>query len=236
MVTMGRTGKAKGISSCANGEKLKCLTVIDEWSRECIAIKVAGSIKSSVVVEVLKKLFAERGSPQFIRSDNGPEFIACAVQDWLATMDVSTAYIPPGKPWHNGASLQANSLTLQIKDASVVALLEETIDFFAPIAEKAEIALHLTSSAELPRVQQWLCLRETACFCVQETKPSPRGRFYATNVALSPMSLGANGRTTAARIGDCRRAIRPAPSRGHRPLSRAASASPGFSGLLVGRI
>lgn len=87
---------------CQNGQSLKCLTVIDEWSRECLAIDVAGSLRAERVIETLSVVFRERGAPAFLRSDNGPEFVAYAVQDWLQRAGVTTAYIPPGKPWHNG--------------------------------------------------------------------------------------------------------------------------------------
>jgi putative transposase len=68
---------------CTNGQGIKCLTVVDEGSRECLAIDVAGSIRSRRVIEVLSGLVARRGAPQHLRSDNGPEFLAYAVQDWL---------------------------------------------------------------------------------------------------------------------------------------------------------
>lgn len=89
--------------ACANGQKLKCLTVIDEWTRECLAIVPAARIRSGDVIAILSQLFALYGCPAFIRSDNGPEFVATSVQAWLREQDVSTSYIQPGKPWQNGA-------------------------------------------------------------------------------------------------------------------------------------
>ena len=88
--------------ACANGQKLKCLTVIDEFSRECLAIDVAGSIRSSRVIEVLTHLISAHGAPRFLRSDNGPEFVSHAILAWLADARVETALIDPGKPWQNG--------------------------------------------------------------------------------------------------------------------------------------
>ncbi len=70
--------------ACANGQQLKCLTVVDEFTRECLAIDVAGSIRSGRVIEVLSKLVSVHGSPQHLRSDNGPEFVSRAVLKWLA--------------------------------------------------------------------------------------------------------------------------------------------------------
>lgn len=94
--------------ACANGQQLKCLTVIDEFTRECLAIDVAGSIRSGRVIEVLSKLVSVRGAPRFLRSDNGPEFVSRAVLRWLAQSGIDTAAIDPGKPWQNGANESFN--------------------------------------------------------------------------------------------------------------------------------
>ena len=88
--------------ACANGQELKCLTVVDEYSRECLAIDVAGSIRSGRVIEVLSKLVSVHGSPQHLRSDNGPEFVSRAVLKWLNNANIDSAHIDPGKPWQNG--------------------------------------------------------------------------------------------------------------------------------------
>jgi putative transposase len=88
--------------ACANGQQLKCLTVIDEFTRECLAIDVAGSIRSGRVIEVLSKLISVRGAPVYLRSDNGPEFVSRAVLQWLHAAGIETAPIDPGKPWQNG--------------------------------------------------------------------------------------------------------------------------------------
>jgi len=93
---------------CANGQTLKCLTVIDEFTRECLAIDVAGSIRSARVIEVLTQLVSVHGAPRHLRSDNGSEFIARAIVHWLHTADIDTAFIDPGKPWQNGADESFN--------------------------------------------------------------------------------------------------------------------------------
>lgn len=87
--------------ACANGQKLKCLTVVDEYTRECLAIDVRGSIRGTRVVEVLSKLASIRGTPKVLRSDNGPEFVSLAVLGWLERNGIDTAFIAPGKPWQN---------------------------------------------------------------------------------------------------------------------------------------
>ena len=94
--------------ACANGQQLKCLTLIDEFTRECLVIDVAGSIRSGRVIEVLSKLISVRGAPKYLRSDNGPEFVSRAVLQWLNDAGVETAPIDPGKPWQNGANESFN--------------------------------------------------------------------------------------------------------------------------------
>jgi putative transposase len=83
------------------GGKLRMLTVLDEYTRECLTIHVARSISSRQVIDVLEWLFLLRGAPDHLRSDNGPEFIAYALQDWLRERHCHTLYITPGSPWEN---------------------------------------------------------------------------------------------------------------------------------------
>lgn len=94
--------------ACANGQQLKCLTVIDEYTRECLAIDVAGGIRSRRVIEVLAKLVSVHGAPKYLRSDNGPEFVSRAILKWLATANIDTALSDPGKPWQNGSNESFN--------------------------------------------------------------------------------------------------------------------------------
>lgn len=84
------------------GGKLRILVVIDEYTRECLAIRIAPSVPASVVVEVLEWLFLTRGVTKYLRSDNGPEFIARAVCQWLESSGCQTLFINPGSPWENG--------------------------------------------------------------------------------------------------------------------------------------
>ncbi len=85
-----------------DGKAFRMLTVIDEFSRESLAIHVDRKLNSQDVLHVLGKLFVRHGPPEHIRSDNGPEFVARAVRDWLARLQVKTLYITPGSPWENG--------------------------------------------------------------------------------------------------------------------------------------
>jgi putative transposase len=87
-----------------DGRRLKVMPIVDEYSRECLALEVARSITAEDVLSTLAKLFMERGEPDYIRSDNGPEFIAKALKRWLAASRVKTLYIEPGAPWENAYS------------------------------------------------------------------------------------------------------------------------------------
>jgi len=84
------------------GGKLRILVVIDEYTRECLATRIAPSIPASVVVEVLEWLLLTRGVPKYLRSDNGPEFVAKVVCQWLEESGCQTLFINPGSPWENG--------------------------------------------------------------------------------------------------------------------------------------
>jgi putative transposase len=94
--------------SIVNGRRLRILTVVDEFTRESYETYVAYSIRAVNVIEVLEFLFLVNGAPAYLRSDNGPEFIATAIQDWLQEQNIQTAYIEPGKPWQNGANESFN--------------------------------------------------------------------------------------------------------------------------------
>lgn len=78
------------------------LNIVDEFAHECLAIRVDRKLNSTAAIDMLSDLFILRGVPQHIRSDNGPEFIAKALQDWITAVGAKTAYITPGSPWENG--------------------------------------------------------------------------------------------------------------------------------------
>jgi putative transposase len=85
-----------------DGRAVRMLTVVDEYSRECLAIRVKRKLNSHDVLSTLGKLFVQRGTPQYLRSDNGSEFTAADVRAWLERLQVGTLYIEPGSPWENG--------------------------------------------------------------------------------------------------------------------------------------
>lgn len=93
-----------------NGKKIRMLTVLDEFTRKCLKIEVNYNLKADDVVNVLSELFFTEGIPEYIRSDNGSEFVAQKVQDFLAKIKVKTAYITPGSPWENGFNERFNGI------------------------------------------------------------------------------------------------------------------------------
>ena len=85
-----------------NGQAFRILSIIDEYSRECLAVHVARQIRHGDVQEHLTELFCQRGVPAHLRSDNGPEFTAQRIREWLHNLGVRTLFIEPGSPWENG--------------------------------------------------------------------------------------------------------------------------------------
>jgi len=92
-----------------DGRKIRMLNIIDEFTRECLAIRVSRRLNATDVVDMLSDLFILRGILGHIRSDNGPEFIAKSVREWIAAVGARTAYIEPGSPWENGYCESFNS-------------------------------------------------------------------------------------------------------------------------------
>jgi putative transposase len=95
--------------SCLNGTKLKILAVIDERTRECLSLEVGSRLTSKGVIQVLERAFAEYGVPEFVRSDNGPEFICHSLRIWLQVQGSASKFINPGSPWQNGHVESYNS-------------------------------------------------------------------------------------------------------------------------------
>ena len=109
-----------------NGKVFRILVVIDEFSRKCLALFVARTIRAEQVMHVLADLFMKHGTPGNIRSDNGPEFIATALKDWLAALNVQTQYIEPGSPWENGYCESFNGkLRDELLDGEIFMTLKE---------------------------------------------------------------------------------------------------------------
>jgi len=110
----------------SDGRAFRMLTLIDEYSRECLVIDVARKLTSENVLERLSDLFVRRGVPEHIRSDNGPEFTAKKVTEWLERVDVKTLFIEPGSPWENGYNESFNgTLRYELLDVELFDTLLE---------------------------------------------------------------------------------------------------------------
>lgn len=92
-----------------DGRRFRMLNIIDEFTRECLAIRIDRKLNSTDVIDALSDLFILRGVPGHVRSDNGPEFIAKAVREWIVAVGAKTAFIEPGSPWENGYCESFNS-------------------------------------------------------------------------------------------------------------------------------
>ncbi len=114
------------IDRTTNGRAFKILNIIDEYTRECLAIMIARKIKQQDVIDLLFHLFIFRGIPEHIRSDNGSEFTAKAVRKWLEKLGVKTLFIEPGSPWENGYIESFNGkLRDELLDREIFTTLEE---------------------------------------------------------------------------------------------------------------
>jgi transposase InsO family protein len=109
-----------------DGRALRVLTIMDEYTRECLTLEVARKLNSGHVLEQLGELFVTHGVPSYIRSDNGSEFTAKAVRKWLSRMGVKTLYIEPGSPWENGHVESLHSiLRYELLDGEIFTSLRE---------------------------------------------------------------------------------------------------------------
>ena len=143
-----------------DGRAVRMLTLIDEYTRECLAIDVARRLTSEDVLERLGDLFLRRGVPHYIRSDNGPEFTAKAVRDWLERVEVKMLFTEPGSPWENGyiesfnGKLRDELLNVEIFDT----LLEARVLIERPRVEYNRVRPHSSLGHRPPApeaVQPW---------------------------------------------------------------------------------
>ena len=137
------------------------MPIVDEYTRECLSLEGERSIKAEDVITTLHRLFIERGEPDYIRSDNGPEFIAEALKQWLALSGVKTLYIEPGAPWENAYSetfisrlrdeLLERELFVNLKEAQV--LLEDYRDHYNN--HRPHGALGYLTPMEFAAIEAW---------------------------------------------------------------------------------
>jgi len=150
-----------------DGRRLKWLTVLEEFSRFNLGLEVDRYFTSKEVIEVLDRLFQEYGPPAFIRSDNGPEFIAAAVQEWLEKRGVGTLYIEPGSPWENGYTESFNGT-----------LREELLDLevFGNVLEARLLGIQWRDEYNQIRPHSSLDELTPAAFMKSKTNGLTRGR------------------------------------------------------------
>ena len=173
-----------------DGRALKCLSVVDEYTRECIELRMERSIKGTDVLDSLSRLIGERGAPAHIRSDNGSEFIAKEVKTWLTSLGVETMYIAPGAPWQNGF---AESFHSRLRDE----FLE--MNYFTTMNESKELARRWKEHYNTKRLHSSLGYKTPAEFARRcgvsgsvslrstppETPQRPQGGGYTINQRLS---------------------------------------------------
>ena len=129
-----KVSQARRLKELERGNgRLKLLTVLDEHTRECLAIVVARKIRSHDVLEVLADLFVRHGPPEYLRSDNGPEFTAKLVRRWLGRVGVETLFIEPGSPWENGYNESFNGkLRDELLNGEIFYSLAQAADRLSP--------------------------------------------------------------------------------------------------------
>jgi transposase InsO family protein len=160
----------------ANGRSLKWLAIVDEFTRENLALEVARQFKAADVVDVLRELIAIRGTPAHLRCDNGPEFIAHAVKTWLETSRIGPLYIEPGSPWQNG---YAESFNSRLRDELLA------VEIFETLTQAKALATHWRLEYNHRRPHSALDYQ------------TPAG-FAATCVPRPPLRLAALASATAA--------------------------------------
>ena len=146
----------------SNGRSLKWLSLIDEYTRECLALEVGRTMTATDAVDVLIELVQARGVPGHIRSDNGPEFIAEAIRSWLGRSGIGTLYIEPGSPWENG---YAESFHARLRDE----LLD--LEIFDTVAEARMLATRWRLEYNHRRPHSSLGYRTPAAFAASLAEP-----------------------------------------------------------------
>ena len=166
-----------------DGRKVRLMTLIEEFTRECLAIRVARRINSLGVLETMADAMLVRGVPEHIRSDNGPEFVATAVQVWIGAVGAKTAYITPGSPWENGF---IESFNARLRDE----LLDGEI-FYTPYARPRSSSraggVTTTRFARMPRSDTGRQPRRCSC------QPSPHRRLRNPDQLRRPCSRWRQG-------------------------------------------
>ena len=170
-----------------DGKALRLLTIVDEYTRECLAIDVARKLNSENVLERLAELFVNRGVPEHIRSDNGPEFTAQAVREWLGRIGVKTLFIEPGSPWENGYVESFNGkLRDEFLDREMASSLQPraTAPLAGLSAAGARSDVVAAGCASLPRLQQPLVSLDLMSYQVAQTPGAGQSRYKPGSLLL----------------------------------------------------
>ncbi|KKN70010.1 hypothetical protein LCGC14_0435550, partial [marine sediment metagenome] len=197
-----------------DGRKFRMLNIIDEFTRESLAIRIDRKLNSTSVIDALTDLFILRGVPAHIRSDNGPEFIARAVREWIVAVGAKTAFIEPGSPWENGYCESFNArLRDELLNGEIFYSLAEAkvvIESWRRHYNTARPHSSLGYRPPAPQVVQWPASRHPArlhrprqhwrqgplCIC---GRPSKRKRYFQSSIgvvsdaAICPASNAAMG-------------------------------------------
>jgi putative transposase len=163
-----------------DGRKLRMLNVVDEFSRECLAIRVARKLSSTDVIDLLTDLFIARGTPAYIRSDNGPEFVATAVKGWITGLGSKPAYIEPGSPWENG---YVESFNGKLRDELLAC------EIFNTLAEAKVLIEQWRIHYNTIRPHSSLGYRPPAPEVILSGRPMPPGRPGPTGSQQSPVAM-----------------------------------------------
>jgi putative transposase len=196
----------------ADGRVIRLLNVVDEFTREALEMLVERSINADTTVGLLERLVAERGAPEHLRMDNGPELTAHALQDWCRFSKAGTAYIDPGSPWQN---LFVESFHSRVRDE----LLD--VEEFSSLAEAKVVISDWREDYNLRRPHSALRMRTPAAFAVEwaTTNTGCRPPREAT-----PSSLGCPGERAATIVASPSRLRRSARDDGRAPLPRYLTA------------
>lgn len=165
-----------------SGSSLKWLSIVDEYTRECLSLKVDRSITSEDVIDTLAELFAMRGVPKHIRSDNGPEFIAKAIERWLTQLDVEVLYVAPGSPWENG---YAESFHSRVRDEFMA------IEEFESLSAARKLTVSWKDAYNHVRPHSSLGYATPAEYAADRPASAPKS-LSATPQATSPLQQGGN--------------------------------------------
>ncbi len=163
----------------ANGRSLKWLSLVDEYTRECLALEVGRTMTATDIVDVLIELVQTRGVPGHLRSDNGPEFIAEAIRSWLGRSGIGTLYIEPGSPWQNG---YAESFHARLRDE----LLD--LEIFETVAEARTLATQWRLEYNHRRPHSSLGYVPPATFAASLAEP-PVAALPTPQQATEPLAL-----------------------------------------------